>query len=95
MTTKNDDLLDEILVQFFADRFDGWHRGYDGAGGQAYKKAKAQLVVLIANEVIKELRKVERLTHEGRGTILWEMDAIATTLKKRINQLQATVKEKK
>lgn len=37
--------------------------------------------------VVAELKKFEKFTHNGRGTILWEMDELATRLNDRIAQL--------
>lgn len=44
---------------------------------------------------ISELKELEALTHEGRGTILWEVDAIGSHINDRISQLESQMKESK
>lgn len=43
---------------------------------------------------IDELRTLEPFTHEGRGTILWEMDSLATTVDNRIAELTTELERK-
>lgn len=42
----------------------------------------------VNEEVIKELESLEALTHNGRGTILWEMDALCDHIEDRIRTLK-------
>lgn len=39
--------------------------------------------------VVEELEKLEPMTHEGRGTIAWEMDELSTYVNNRITHLKA------
>jgi hypothetical protein len=40
----------------------------------------------------EELEKIEPLTHDGRGTILWEMDSICSSIETRISELDKEIK---
>lgn len=70
---------------------EGYKAGYEQHGiTKEVPKAKAAIERLMADEVRKELEQLEPLTHDGRGTILWEMDNLSSAINERIAQLSNT-----